>query len=116
MTSTRGGWRSFTKRLDTMLHPDNSGMMRDMNKALELLDVLFRPSDGGFSEELSRFVLSLHFTDAQKDRYLELAEKVTQAPLTTEEQEELESFVYINHILGVLQSKARLSLRRQPAA
>ena len=87
-----------------------------MDKALELLNELFKPGEGGFSEELSRFLLSLHLSEGQKQRYLELAGKVTQSPLSTEEHHELESFVRVNEILVLLQSKARFSLRRQPAA
>ncbi len=87
-----------------------------MEKPLDVLDQLIRPGDGGFSEELSRFLLSVHFTDAQKKRYLELAEKVTQSPLELDEQRELERFVYLNEFLSVLHSKARNSLRKQPAA
>jgi len=90
--------------------------LQTMDKALELLDELFKPGEGGFSEELSRFILSIHFTDVQKNRYLALAEKVTQENLTPEEQNELESFVCVNEILSLMQAKARLSLRRLPAA
>src|SRR5438477_170033 len=99
-----------------MLRSSKHGILTSMDKALELLDELFKPQEGGFSEELSRFILSLHFTDTQKKRYLALAEKVTQKSLTLEEQNELESFVCINEILSLLHSKARRSLRRLPAA
>ena len=87
-----------------------------MHSPLDLLDTLFKPKEGGFSEELSRFVLSIEFNDEQKARYMELAAKSNEGTLTKDEREELELFVVVNDLLMILQSKARLSLRRQPAA
>ena len=94
----------------------NRGILKIMGLSFELLERMLKPHEGGLSEELSRYILSLHFTDAEKQRYLELADKVDQGPMTPEEQQELENFVELNEFLTLIQSKARLSLRRQPAA
>jgi hypothetical protein len=87
-----------------------------MDPLVDIIEELFKPREGGFSEELARFILSMQFTEAQKARYGELADKVDQGGMSIEDQRELESYVCANEMLMMLQSKARLSLRHQPAA
>jgi hypothetical protein len=87
-----------------------------MDPLVDIIESLLKPHEGGFSEELARYVLSIHFTDAQKARYAALADKVDQGGMGIDEERELESYVCANEMLSMLHSKARLSLRRQPAA
>ena len=91
-------------------------MMAAMDPLVEIIERLLRPNEGGFSEELARYVLSIHFTDAQKSRYAALADKVDRGGMDIDEQRELESYVCANEMLTLLHLKARTSLRRQPAA
>lgn len=92
------------------------GMMPSMDPLVDVIEKLFKPHEGGFSEELARYVLSIHFTDAQRRRYAELADRVDRGGIGADEERELESFACANEMLMMLQAKARLSLRRQPAA
>jgi hypothetical protein len=87
-----------------------------MDPLVDVIQKLLKPHEGAFSEELARYVLSIHFTDAQKARYAELAEKVDQGGMSIDDERELESYVCANELLTMLHVKARLSLRRQPAA
>ena len=87
-----------------------------MDPLVDVIERLLKPQDGGFSEELARFVLSVHFTEAQRQRYADLADKVDRGGMGVDEQRELESYVCANEMLMMLHSKARLSLRHQPAA
>ena len=87
-----------------------------MDPLVDVIERLLKPQDGGFSEELARFVLSVHFTDVQRQRYAELAEKVDRGGMNIDEQRELESYACANELLMMLHSKARISLRHQPAA
>jgi len=74
------------------------------------------PDDPKLSPEVAQYFLSVGFTDEEKSRYQFLASK-DQSDLTTAERSELESFVHASTALMLLQSKARLSLRKhQPAA
>jgi hypothetical protein len=91
-------------------------MMVFMDALVDIIETLIKPNEGAFSEELARYVLSIHFSDAQKVRYAELADKVDQGGMGIGEQRELESYVCANEMLTMLHLKARLSLRRQPAA
>ena len=90
--------------------------MSRMDPLVAVIERLFKPSEGGFSEDLARYLLSVHFTDAEKRRYAELADQVDRGGMSLEDQRELESFVCANEMLMMLHAKARLSLRRQPAA
>jgi hypothetical protein len=100
-----------------MTQPDaGAGIMAAMDPLVDIIERLFRPNEGGFSEDLARYVLSIHFTDAQKARYAALADKVDQGAMDIDEERELESYVCANEMLTMLHLKARLSLRRQPAA
>ena len=91
-------------------------MMTSMDPLVDLIEKLLKPQEGGFSEELARYVLSIHFTDAQRSRYAVLVDKVDRGGMSIDEERELESYVCANEMLTMLHSKARLSLRRQPAA
>jgi hypothetical protein len=74
------------------------------------------PDDPNLSPEVARYFLALGFSDEEKSRYQFLASK-DQLELTTAERAELESLVHASTVLMLLQSKARLSLRKhQPAA
>lgn len=87
-----------------------------MDPLVDIIDKLFKPQEGGFSEELARYVLSIHFTEAQKSRYVDLADKADRGGMSIEDRRELESYVCANELLTILHLKSRLSLRRQPAA
>jgi hypothetical protein len=87
-----------------------------MDPLVDIIEALLKPQEAGFSEELARYVLSVHFTDAHKRRYAELADKVDRGSMDIHEQRELESYVCASEMLMMLHSKARISLRRQPAA
>ena len=60
----------------------------------------------------ARYILSLDFSREQQARYTKLARKVQLGPLTEQEQAELEEFVATNSLPTILQSKARISLKK----
>ena len=77
---------------------------------------LVAPDDANLSPEVARYFLSVGFSDEEKSRYQSLSSR-DHSDLTTAERSELESFVHASTALMLLQSKARLSLRKQqPAA
>ena len=83
---------------------------------LDILDRIIEPQRGGFSEEHARYVLSLDFTAEEHDRYAELAAKAQEGNLNPDEQADLDDFLAVNAMLAVLQSKARISLRKHSSA
>ena len=70
------------------------------------------PDQANLSPEAARAILKLDFDADDHRRMGELSAKAQQGALTPEERAELEEFVRVGLELSVLQSKARLSLRR----
>jgi len=66
-------------------------------------------------EELSRgaaeYLLSIRFDDRDMARMNELSELARQGNLTSEEQAELDSYLHVGNLIGVMQSKARRTLQ-----
>jgi hypothetical protein len=64
------------------------------------------------SPDTARFILDLEFPDDDKARLRQLAAKARQGSLTPEEEAAVETYSRVGSILGILKSKARLSLKR----
>jgi hypothetical protein len=66
---------------------------------------------GDLEPTAARFILQLNFTELDRRRMNELAEKARKGTLTDEEQDEIESYNHVSHSLALLHSKARTSLK-----
>jgi hypothetical protein len=87
-----------------------------MSASDHIWDRIVSPQEADLPPEVARYFLSLGFTEQDKQRYLELADK-EHFELDPDEKAELETLVAANTFLMLLQAKARLSLnRQQPAA
>lgn len=74
-------------------------------------------SDGaGLSPEAARSILALGFADADRQRMEVLAERARQGTLTEAEQIEIDNYERAGHVISLLKSKARLSLRKDNTA
>ena len=73
---------------------------------------LLKPEREDFSPDLAREILSLQFDPVDRERMNQLSLKVQSGDLLEDEQAELESYRRVGCMLGVLWSKARLSLKR----
>ncbi len=73
---------------------------------------LIRPDHGHFSPEVARELLSIRFGDEDQARLRELSLKAQQGTLTPEEQAAMENYRRVGYWLGILWSKARLSLKK----
>jgi hypothetical protein len=65
------------------------------------------------SPELAKHILSLTFSDADKARMNELAEKNQEGTLSRKEKEELFNYIKVGDLLAILQSKARIALKKK---
>ncbi|HBI46304.1 MAG TPA: hypothetical protein DDY78_26145 [Planctomycetales bacterium] len=74
---------------------------------------LIKVESGGLSRELARHVLTLGFEEADQARMSDLATRNQEGELSPEEQEELQSYVKAGHLLALLHSKARKSLKQK---
>jgi hypothetical protein len=92
-------------------------IIQPVTTGASILERIIEPQLGRFSNEHARYVLSLDFSPEQQARYAELAEKAQDGTLTEKEESELDEFITANALLTILQSKARISLRKHnPAA
>jgi hypothetical protein len=73
---------------------------------------LIKPDHGDLSPEVAREILSLQFDNDDQERLRKLSRKAQEGTLTPKEQSQIESYRRVGYMLGVLWSKARLSLKR----
>ena len=73
---------------------------------------LIKPDHGDFSPGVAHELLGLQFGDEDQVRMRELSLKAQEGTLTASEQAEVENYRRVGYWLGVLWSRARLSLKR----
>jgi hypothetical protein len=73
---------------------------------------IVKPDQANLNPEIARAILKIDFTPEDHRRVDELSAKAQKGTLTPEERAELEEYVRVNTQLMILQSKARLSLKR----
>lgn len=66
---------------------------------------------GRMSRNLARYVLTLGFTEEDQLRMTDLATRNQEGSLDSEGREELQDYVKASHLLALLHSKARKSLK-----
>jgi hypothetical protein len=65
------------------------------------------------SKEAAKAILQLGFDAADRTRMNRLAEKNRAGRLTSLEHDELDNFIHVGQMLGILKSKARAVLKSQ---
>lgn len=63
------------------------------------------------SHEMAREILKLGFTSTDHARMSFLSAKAQEGSINDSEQEELDGYINVSHLLALLQSKARHSLK-----
>lgn len=88
-----------------------SESLTDTSEAAIFSRVL-EPDKATLSPEAAASLLKLDFSQADRDRMNTLSEKAQAGTLTAAEDRELENFIHVNHLLTIIQSKARRSLQK----
>ena len=65
------------------------------------------------SSEVAGYLLSIGFGENDRERMLQLAAGSESGTLTPEECMEFDSYLHVGNLLAVVQSKARLALRKK---
>ena len=81
-----------------------------------ILERVVSPQEPSLAAEAARAMLLFAFPERDHVRIHELSEKARQGALTAEEEAESESYERVGSLLGLLQSKARLTLRHLGAS
>ena len=76
---------------------------------------LLKADDGNLSRGLARYILTLGFDEDDQARMRELAERNQEGDIGPDEREELQNYVRAGHLLALLHSKARRSLKPKKA-
>jgi hypothetical protein len=76
-----------------------------------ILSRLIQPELENLPPEVARYLLSVDFCQSDRDRMHKLAAKAREGTLTPAEQHEAESYERIGHLVALLRSKARKSLK-----
>ena len=84
-----------------------------MVKHSSALDRIIRPRKGNLPRQLAEFILSLDFPASDHTRYARLSRKAQQGTLSQAEREYLDDLLAANAFLGLIQSKARISLGKR---
>ena len=80
-----------------------------------ILSRVIRPDSGKWSKEAAESILRFDFPPADIRRMNALAAKARQGTLSAAQQAQLENYRDVGRLLELLQSKARLSLKRTNA-
>jgi len=82
----------------------------------EIFARVVNPEQGDLPPEMAEMVLNLDFQPSDRKTMQILSEKASQGELTESEREMLDGFIRVGHFLGMLKSKARVSLKNKPNA
>src|SRR4051812_42817418 len=84
------------------------------NTEATILARLVQAEDQELTPEAARYWLSLKLPASDEERVNELSAKARAGSLTADEKQELESYLHVGMLLGVMQSKARQLLHLEP--
>ena len=76
---------------------------------------LIKADSGDLAPELARYLLTLGFGEEDQTHMSDLAARNQEGALSPEERDELQGYVKAGHLLALLHSKARKSLRPKRA-
>lgn len=82
------------------------------NSDADILVRLIDPHTPSLPVDASKAILEISFPSSDVERMNELAEKARRGELSEAEQIEIDGYERVGHLLGILQSKARVSLAR----
>jgi hypothetical protein len=84
--------------------------------AVAIFSRVLDPDRADLSAEAARAILDLSFPPADRDRMRQLSAKAREGTLTPDEQAETDHYELVGHILSLMKSKARRSLKRDGKA
>ena len=85
--------------------------MAAISTEADIFGRVFESVEHNMSHEAARAILNLDFNNVDRDRMNALAEKARQGELAKTEDEELENYIRVGHLISILQSKARQALK-----
>ncbi|HEX7359086.1 MAG TPA: hypothetical protein VF283_01205 [Bryobacteraceae bacterium] len=84
------------------------------NTEAAILARIIQTDERELTPEAARYLLSMKLPASDEERVDELSAKARSGSLTQTETQELDSYLHIGFLLGVMQLKARSLLQMQP--
>lgn len=84
------------------------------NTEAAILARIIQSEERELTPEVARYLLSMKLPSSDEERMQELSVKARSGSLTDSETQELDSYLHIGILLGVMQSKARRLLKFEP--
>ena len=84
------------------------------NTEAAILARIIRAGEDPLTPEVAQYLLSMRLPAGDDERVNELSAKARTGSLTDAEAQELDSYLHIGFLLGVMQAKARGLLNREP--
>ena len=86
--------------------------MASSNTETAILERLIAPEGDDLAAEAARYLLAIDFGQPDRERMNKLAATAREGALTSDEATEVDNYRHVSHLLALLQSKARKSLKR----
>jgi hypothetical protein len=83
---------------------------------VSILNRLIRSDRRTLPVTAARAILKINFDDDDRRRMRELSQKARDGTLSAEEQDEIDSYELVGHLLALMHSKARQSLKKRNGA
>jgi hypothetical protein len=84
------------------------------NTEAAILARIIQSEERELTPEVARYLLSMKLPPSDEERVQELSAKARSGSLSDSETQELDSYLHIGILLGVMQSKARRLLKFEP--
>jgi hypothetical protein len=91
-------------------------LSHDNTSEVAILSRVLEPDKPTLSPQGARDILALDFGPADKERMRELSAKARAGTLAPDERVAIGNYERVGHLLNIMQSKARRSLKSQPGA
>ena len=89
-----------------------SSQVLTRNTEAAILARVIEADETGITPDVARYLLSMQLPDADRGRVDELSARARTGSLTDVEEAELDSYLHIGSLLGVMQSRARRLLKK----
>ncbi len=89
-----------------------SSQVLTQNTEAAILARVIEADETEITPDVARYLLSMQLPNADRDRVDELSAKARSGSLSNAEEAELDSYLHIGSLLGVMQSRARKLLKK----
>jgi hypothetical protein len=89
-----------------------SSQLLTQNTEAAILARVIEADENEITPDVARYLLSMQLPETDRDRVDELSAKARSGSLARAEEAELDSYLHIGSLLGVMQSRARRFLKK----